>query len=175
MFDNLDSEIVDEARVVGLMQNFGSAFRSTVPELFKEFGAEQSQRFLDEIKFKIAAQLFNLEPLSDGHYKYKLKAGLDPRILIETSEYLESFQYEIVTTESGYTVFRVGVPQVMHSGGLPMKLLQRFLEYGTVRNGKVAMPPRPHWRPQIVSYKSQAPAMAREFRTILAYRLSSQL
>ena len=167
-----DSEIVNEARVRTLIQDFGNTFRSTVPVLFREFGQEKSQQFLDEIKFKIASQLFNLTALSDGHYQYKLKAGLDPRILIETSEYLDSFMYEELTHESGEIAFRVGVPRTMHSGGLPMKLLQRFLEYGTVRNGKVAMPPRPHWRPQIIAYQSRGPQMAREFRTMLAHRVA---
>lgn len=171
-----DSEIVDEARVVSLMQRFGATFRSVVPVMFREYGEEKANQFLDEIKFKIAAQLFNHTKLADGTYDYKLKHGLDPRILIATSEYLNSFMVEELTHETEGITFRVGVARTTHGdSGLPMKLLQRFLEFGTIRNGKVAMPPRPHWRPQIISYQSRMSEMGREFRTRLAHRVAESM
>jgi hypothetical protein len=163
-----DSEIVNEARTVRLMSIFADTFRSTVPQVFREFGQEKSQQFVDEIKFKIASQLFNHAPLSRAYYEGKLKAGQDPRILIQSSEYIDSFMYEELTHETEGITFRVGVPNTLHSGsGLPMKLLQKFLEFGTSR-----MPARPHWRPQIVLYKDRAPEMGRELRSIIAHRVA---
>ena len=173
---NGDSEIVDEPRVINLMHDFADTLRSTVPQLFREFGAEKAQEFIDDLKFKISAQLFDHVPLSDGHYKWKVRHGLDPRILIETSEYLESFMFEELTHDSSGVVFRVGVPAVMHrSSGLPMKMLQRILEYGTNKGGRTVIPARPHWRPEIIHFQSRAEEMGREFRSQLATQVARRM
>jgi hypothetical protein len=89
----------------------------------------------EQLKFMIENQSLPLEPLSTKYQQYKSQHGLDPRILISTGEYIDSF-----------TVTRVGNrtwilhPQGVSAKGVPMEQLGTMLEHGTAD-----MPARPHW------------------------------
>lgn len=123
-----------------------AAARSTIDQ----FG----QQFRDDLVERIESQRFRHAPLSPGYVEAKRRAGLDPRILIATHEYLDSIEVSPLTDGSGV---RVGVGGRTHSGGIPMRQLARMLEFGTIR-----MPARPHWRPLASIYKRRARQMARE-------------
>ena len=171
-----DSEIVNEARVVALMQTFATSFRSTAPEVFREFGREKSQEFIDELKFKIASQLFGHVALSRQYYLGKIRAHQDPRILIQTGEYLNGMVVEEIEGDTSGIAFRCGMRSGIHqSSGLSIKLLQRFLEFGTMRHGEVQMPARPHWRPQMAVYRAKSPDLGRELRSRLASRVHQNM
>lgn len=166
-----DSEIVDEARVTALMQNFTRAFRETVPQVFAEFGEEKAKEFVDELKFKISAQLFNHIPLQRDYYLSKLRNGLDPRILIATGEYLDKITYERVEDDTSGVVFRCGMAPGIHgSSGLQLAALQRMLEEGTSR-----MPARPHWHPMATIFRARSNEMGRDLRGRLATRVRASL
>lgn len=82
----------------------------------------------DDLKQLIEGQGMGLAPLSASWADYKGKHGLDPRILIATGEYLDSFS---VTRIGGRTW------QLSPKG---QEQLAEWLEYGTAD-----MPARPHW------------------------------
>ena len=165
-----ESEIVNEARATALLQTFARSFRRNAPQVFREFGEEKSTEFVDEMKFKISAQLFHHHPLNREYYIGKIKMHQDPRILIRTGEYLEGITHEEVE-EAGSVVFRCGMRSGLHrSSGLPIRLLQKFLEQGTSR-----MPARPHWRPMIVEWQSRSNELGRELRSKLANRIAQDL
>ena len=79
------------------------------------------------------------KPLNSQYKAWKIKKGLDPRILIAYGYYLNS----IKVYKSGKD-WVVGVDpfQIHPKTGIRMKKLARYLEYGTSK-----MPARPHWRP----------------------------
>jgi hypothetical protein len=165
-----DSEIVNEARVTDLMDRFTRAFRAAVPQVFVEYGEQQAQAFVDELKFKITSQLFGHRPLSRDYYLFKLKNSLDPRILIATGDYLDGIMFERVDDTSG-VVFRCGMARRMHATSeLPLATLQRFLEDGTDR-----MPARPHWRPQAAVFRGRAREIGNGLRTLLAQRVKADM
>ena len=168
--DGGESEIVNESRVVGLMQSLTQAFRRSVPEVFAEYGQEKAQEFEDELRFKLSAQLFHLAPLQRAYYLGKLQQRLDPRTLIRTGEYLAGIMNEQVEDSEGVT-FRVGMrPGIHQSSGLPMKVLQRILEHGTSR-----IPARPHWHPLIIQYQARSDEIARGLRSRLAQRVHQNM
>lgn len=111
-----------------------------VRDTFRGFGSgrliEKAQdiikKELDEAKelliMEIEQQTMGHAELSDSWAKYKGSHGLDPRTLIATGEYLESF-----------TVSRIGNRTwKLHPKG--QEELAEWLEYGTN-----TMPARPHW------------------------------
>lgn len=82
----------------------------------------------DQLKSHIESGSGHLTPLSANWSEYKARHGLDPRVLIATGEYLDSF-----------TVSRVGERTWMLSP-VGHEELAGWLEYGTGD-----MPARPHW------------------------------
>jgi len=81
----------------------------------------------------------DFEPLSPEYAAWKKRTDADPRELMATREYVNSFTYEQV----GPFMFRVGVPaDAVHASGVPMPMLMRFMEHGT----SDGVPARPHWR-----------------------------
>lgn len=81
----------------------------------------------------------DFEPLSSEYAAWKKRTDADPRELIASGEYVNSFTYE----QTGVFMFRVGVPaEAVHASGIPMPQLMRYMEHGT----SDGVPARPHWR-----------------------------
>jgi hypothetical protein len=87
----------------------------------------------------LKSQQADLEPLDPEYRAWKRRNDLDVRELIATAEYVNAFTY----AQTGLFSFRIGVPaDAVHSSGVPMPLLMRYLEHGTTDG----IPARPHWR-----------------------------
>lgn len=79
------------------------------------------------------------KPLNPKYKAWKIRKGLDPRILIAYGYYINSIK---VYRSNKDWVVGVDPFQIHPKTGIRMKKLARYLEYGTSR-----MPARPHWRP----------------------------
>lgn len=103
----------------------------------------------EDLVNRIEHQRFHHAPLAPSTVEAKKKAGLDPRILIATHEYIDAIEVEPLPDGSGY---RIGVGNKVHSGsGVSMRDLARWLEFGTSK-----MPARPHWRPIVRIWITEA-------------------
>lgn len=122
----------------------------TTPEAI-ELIQEAGKAFARRVRYAIRNQIYAWPPLSPNYAAWKEANDLDPRMLIATHEYINS----IKATMTDYGV-EVGLdPSKTHAGGIPMRLLGRWLEYGTMNlDGSWRMPPRPHWRPEIRRWKN---------------------
>ena len=123
------------------------AFNDVV-ESGNEIVEEIQQELLEEeatyIQSAIRAQEFDHEPLNPGYLVRKIFKGLDPRILMATTEYIDKIGVYEDPSGSRY----VGIPDEKHEppeGGGPavdLKDLAKWLEFGTIK-----MPARPHFGP----------------------------
>ena len=102
----------------------------------------QTRQFAEEIAEEarniIIEQRYNWAPLDPDYLDWKIKKGLDPRILIATRDYLE----HIGTYEQDGKIFVGPLPGTHKPSGVPYVKLARWFEYGTE-----TMPARPLWRP----------------------------
>ena len=107
----------------------------------KGFDKWIAEKIADLTKTAIKEQRwkYKWKPLNPQYKAWKMRKGLDPRILIAYGYYINS----IKTYKSGRD-WVVGVDpfQIHPKTGIRMKKLARYLEYGTSK-----MPARPHWRP----------------------------
>ena len=103
------------------------------------------------------------KPLSERYRRYKLRKGLDTRILLAYHYYVNS-----ITAYRSGNDWVVGIkPFQKHPKTLmSMEKLARFLEFGTSR-----MPPRPHWRPAFYEAQKNAGKVLRRYlRDVKAFR-----
>lgn len=106
---------------------------------------------------------FNAAPLNPEYRAAKIKAGLDPRVMIRTRHYLDSIQV-FREHQSKYRMrFRVGFDRLtmaQNSKGkkvpYPLWKLARVHEYGSV---KMHIPRRRHWKPYYDVMRGQAPGV----------------
>jgi hypothetical protein len=172
---------------------FVSVFREEVELKAFECNKEIAQAYAKEAKQIIEGQLYNWTPLSRRYLEYKISRGYDARIYIRSGEFLSSVSW-------GVTHGRVwtGIPsRKMYTGRFeradeperkrfPMRVLARWLEYGTThrqeveiqpgkkgRAGKkvyktVIIPPRPIWRPLLAKFMQQKPKFGKRYRKALA-------
>lgn len=171
-FDQDEPEIVDEDRVVSLLTRFNDAFRHVVPRVMEEFGQEKADEFINGLRDKIERQVLNHVPLNPGYAAMKREQGLDPRILIATHQYLDSFVAERNDEAAAGTIeFRCGVARGIHQpSGLTYAQLARKHEFG---DGQV--PPRPHWRPQAAEFRVMGHQMARDLRSRIAQAIREEM
>jgi len=123
---------------------------------------ESAKKMAQEFRDKIYKQEFPHAPLSSAYIKWKIRRGLDTRILIATKKYIHAIgvkqlphgaligfihknRIDIIKTKTG-----------IRTRVLPYRLLARWLEYGTKTS-----PPRPHWRPIMKLWKEQARTLYR--------------
>jgi hypothetical protein len=148
---------------------------------------DSALKMAQELRDSIYKQKLRHFPLSPKYLRWKIRKGLDPRILISTKKYIKAIgvqktkfgaligltktmRYDTVRTRQG-----VKIRQLSYA------LLAKWLEYGTrqrpvtmigPRGGKHrvkvtlkgGMPPRPHWRPSIKKWKEGAKHLRRELR-----------
>lgn len=87
---------------------------------------------------------FDHEPLSPAYARYKLRNGLDGRILLAMGDYVNSIEvFRSETKEAGIT-YRVRNKPGRHYSGLTYQQLGLVHEFGS---SKAGIPARPHWRP----------------------------
>ena len=121
-----------------------------------------------EMRDSIYQDRYKKPELSPGYLDWKLRKGLDPRILIATRRYVRSIG--VVKTRYGAIIGLTRKTRIDRKGKksrrIPYALLQRWLEYGTrkaivlpsgkKKKGKIGsrMPARPHWRPMMRYWKN---------------------
>ena len=169
---NLDPEIVNEERVVNLIGQFAESFRRNASQVMEDYGEEIANEFIEGLKTKLENQVFNHEPLSPSYRQSKIDRRLDPRILIATHEYIDSFVAERDENAApGVIQFRCGVREGIHSSsGMTYSLLARVHEYGRGR-----VPARPHWRPQSMEFRLRGREFANTIRSRLAEAIRADL
>jgi hypothetical protein len=91
----------------------------------------------DWLRASILAGTLDLVPLRETYVKWKIKQGFDENPLVATEEYVNAIQLRRDSDGTPY----VGVPDMPHSGGVSMKDLALFLEFGA------RSPARPHYEP----------------------------
>lgn len=169
---NLDPEIVDENRVVNILSRLGESYRSNVSRIMEAYGQELADEFIEGLRTKIENQAFNHTPLNPEYRQGKVNQRLDPRILIATHEYLDSFVAERDETAPAGTIqFRCGVRPGIHGpSGLRYSVLARVHEFGTSK-----VPSRPHWRPQAAEYRLRGREFAMTLRSRIAEAVRADL
>ena len=97
-----------------------------------------SEKYIEYLVLAIERQLFRsfkIYPLSKKYAERKQRQGLDPRVLIATGRYIDSFVY---INKNNKIIITVADEEI--EGGMSMLDLSRILEFG---NSK--MPRRTHW------------------------------
>lgn len=107
----------------------------------QEIIEDEMDKAKEELVSKIESQSLGLAGLSEKWERYKNTHGLDPRVLIATGDYIDSFTVERKGKRT-WQLYPKGNEQ-----------LAEWLEYGTS-----TMPPRPHW----VFVKEELPIQIRE-------------
>lgn len=122
-----------------LLRRIAKRLKHEIPNIHVKRFAEITQKKLQE---GIRKQTFKLAPLTKHYLRRKVREGYDRRILMRSSEYVDSIQI----FKQGRRIWGVGIPvrKKSHKKTLEMWKLAHYLEYGTKR-----MPARPHWRPVI--------------------------
>lgn len=122
-----------------LPKNFFSAFRRDVLLLANKTTRKFAKEAEKEAKAIIRKQKFNWKPLKEGYRKAKIKARLDPRILMATKEFVNK---GIGRWEHKGFIFVGPKPGIHTPSGLTYQHIARVFEFGTQ-----TMPARPLWRP----------------------------
>jgi len=146
---------------------------------------DSAKKMAQGLRNDIYSQRLHHMPLSPAYLRWKIRKGLDPRILIATTKYIRAIgvektkfgaiigltrktRYDVIKTKQGFKIRT-----------LSYALLAKWLEYGTrqrkvvirgPRGGKYkgtvtlkgGMPPRPHWRPAIKRWKIEMKTLRRE-------------
>lgn len=110
---------------------------------------------------------------NDPEYEMaKFRASLDNEPLKATHQYMESIGV-LKEVNGKVTRYFVGFLQEMHQGSkplfpnsLPMSQLANILEYGLAYRSGQYIPPRPHWRPAWMRFKSKYMASKPLRRTV---------
>lgn len=169
----MPSEIPNLEFVQNLMSNLQESLKRNARDVFEEQGQQIADEFLEELRSRILRQTFGHTPLNTSYLISKIKHNLDPRILMATGEYLNSFTTERVEDTSGNdVVYRCGVSAGTHSSGISYQLLARVHEYGSPRR---RIPARPHWRPTGRDFMSRSAEYARNIRSEIAERVQADL
>lgn len=125
----------DEMRMI--LTRMRENHRPTVRAILFENGTA----FVDRVRYIVENQFFpgKTAPLSPDWRKRKERLGLDPRVLIASGEYLDSFGVE----QPAWNKVVAGPSTAKHSEAqIPNTLLANILEYG-----REHIPPHPHIRP----------------------------
>ena len=147
--------------------------RRVIDEEYRVIGTSEARRLAmkieKELVDKIKAQEFDWPPLSSVTKQIKQRAGLDPRTLIATGDYVNS----IKAVQVGRTAWTVDVPDGIHmSSKMTYSQLRKIHEYGSFEQN---VPPRPHWRTLADDYKSRLPQIKSAITRRLARRVRSRL
>lgn len=115
-------------------------FHDAFVQVAREVGAEISRECIHDLQTRIRMQRFDHEPLNEDYRRWKAGHGYDDRILIQTSQYLDSMRYWRLPNGD----YMIGVRPSIHHSGLPMDVLARIHEFGSAA---AHIPARAHWRP----------------------------
>jgi len=117
-----------------------------------------AQEFHDDLVGKIERQEFHHIPLKPGYREAKIKAGLDPRILIATGDYISGIQVEDTLRGTA-----VGLSNTaMHNSGLTFSRIGKVHEYGVNH-----IPARPHWRPTVEIFRRRRYEFERRIKKLI--------
>lgn len=107
---------------------------------FEDFVAEE---YVKLVKKAIKDQRYatNWNPLSTPYFNYKRRNGLSLNMWEATGELGREIIYKKSSRCIGFDNRKRH-----HPSGIPLLKLARYLEYGTKRNDKLCIPPRPLFR-----------------------------
>lgn len=132
-----------------------------------------AKKFLESLKQSVYFQSLDLVPLSPRYAKQKESKGLDPRILINTGEYIETIEIVENQVSKGVLEIVIQAPDHDHSETkINLRLLSRLLEYGS-KNEK--MPARPHWRPVMKEFIALRGELAKDVTDVVALKIRNSL
>ncbi len=138
-----------------LPKNFFSLFHKEALVLAnnttREFAAEAEKRAREIIE----NQQYNWEPLTDAYLDYKRKEGLDERIYIATSDFINN---GIGSWEIEGRIFVGPMPGTHKPSGLTYVKLSRIHEFGTW-----FIPARPLWRPLLSELLGRRKSWRRQY------------
>lgn len=122
----------------------------TVDKRTRQFGRElaldTANTLAGRLRQMILGQELNHAALAPSTVAAKARRGGDPRILVDTRQYVNSIR---ARRKEGENAYEVGVADEKHElSDANLRSIAAWLEYGT-RNadGTRRMPARPHWRP----------------------------
>jgi hypothetical protein len=107
---------------------------------------QEADKFLADLKEAIESQTLNMKPLNRKYKAWKIRKGLDPRILIATGKLLAAYQVQKLPPGHG-DGYVINVAR-RKQRGVWLSTIDRAHEYGTGH-----LPARPHWRPVIAKFK----------------------
>lgn len=87
----------------------------------------------DKVREYIESQKLMLAPLDKEYRRGKIKAGGDPRILINTGEYVDSIKVVDIDIRGDEIDVFISVEDTVTKTGISMKELAAYLEFGTRR------------------------------------------
>lgn len=132
-------KVSGKVKTKSIPPHFITAFKKEAQLRASKLIRELAEDLAEEAKDIILEQRYNWESLSSGYLAYKLRVGLDPRILIATGEYVDE---GIGHYEKDGIIFVGPMPGIHEPSGVPYVKLARWFEYGTE-----TMPARPLWGP----------------------------
>lgn len=105
----------------------------------------QAEAIRRNIIQNIEGQAYNHTPLKPKYKEWKIKKGLDPRILIATGSYINAIE----VFKGGKNTWCVGIKKgKKNKEGIELRQIGKWLEYGTKH-----IPARPHWRIEMAKVK----------------------
>jgi hypothetical protein len=117
---------------IGAVKGAAEALKKKPAEMSMEIAKAYKRR----LRKNISQQLLPMAPLDRAYAAKKASKGLDPRILVATKEYLDSFQ-----------VVQEGTSASVSSGNVHAQAL----EFGNAQQ-----PARPHWMPTMMEMEQPA-------------------
>lgn len=141
----------------------GKFFLGDEPKIQHEFCAFLAEALRSRLMFAIETQRYEkkYKPLSDNYAKYKLKYFDNDLFWYRSGEMYESLDYWYVPRKKEWvvgvdpekraTVFKIRAGRAVpyKKSKVYMEDIIKFLEFGTLRDGQVCIPPRPLFRPAI--------------------------
>lgn len=149
-----------------MFKRFGAIFKVQAQIAATKTSKKVAQEIVKEAKEILETQRYNWKPLKDYYKRWKIKEGLDERILIATGFYRDNIKWWV--DRAGNIHFGVR-PKVIHKpSGMPLWQLARIHEYGTRR-----IPSRPLWRPLLSKHLRNNKRFANMYKRAVAKGMRS--
>ena len=140
----------------------------------KKLAIEMRDFMRDGIRFQRFAS-FQTYPLTKGYVEWKVRMGLDRRVLISTGQYVNNIVYRMIKRG----VYEVNVPENIaardHKGdpiGLTLRVLGAIHEFGSA---SAHVPPRRHWRDGIQHAERRAQEAGHKIAVEAARRVRREM
>jgi len=147
-----------------------------IEDTVQTFAESHRDRFVQRIKDQ-KFESFDAAPLSEKYKAWKIKKGLDPRVMIRTGNYIEHIRVWRRRRARRALTIHVGfhgrllardaegrrMPVLMHKVAL-------WQEKGVQ---KIHLPKRPHWGPHLKVMRAEAPKVRKSIAATLRKRVKT--